>query len=71
MNGIQREKLRLTFLDLLEQSNNKVFDTCMETEEDWGYIVCFNKKWQEIKIVFKKDPMIEVYIDGVQLIANG
>lgn len=62
----QREELRLALLDLITNSPNEILETCEETEEEWGFIECVNEKGQEIKIVFKENPIIEVYVDGVQ-----
>ena len=63
----QREELRLALLDLITHSPNEVLETREETEEEWGFIECVNEKGQEIKIVFKENPIIEVYVDGVLL----
>lgn len=62
----QRDELRLALLDLLTQSPNEILETCEETEEEWGFIECINDKGQEIKLVFKENPVVEMYIDGVQ-----
>lgn len=62
----QRNELRLALLDLITYSPNEVLETCEETEEEWGFIKCYNVEGQEIKIVFKDNPIIEVYVDGVQ-----
>ena len=63
----QREELRLALLDLIAHSSNEILETREETEEEWGFIECVNEKGQEIKIVFKENPIIEVYVDGVLL----
>ena len=63
----QREELRLALLDLITHSPNEILETREETEEEWGFIECVNEKGQEIKIVFKENPIIEVYVDGVLL----
>lgn len=62
----QRDELRLALLDLLTQSPNEILETCEETEEEWGFIECINEKGQEIKLVFKENPVVEMYIDGIQ-----
>ena len=62
----QRNELRLALLDLIAHSPNEVLETCEETEEEWGFIECYNAEGQEIKIIFKDNPIIEVYVDGVQ-----
>jgi hypothetical protein len=62
----QRDELRLALLDLLTQSPNEILETCEETEEEWGFIECINDKGQEIKLVFKENPVVEMYIDGIQ-----
>lgn len=62
----QRDELRLALLDLLTQSPNEILETCKETEEEWGFIECINDKGQEIKLVFKESPVVEMYVDGVQ-----
>jgi hypothetical protein len=62
----QRDELRLALLDLLTQSPNEILETCEETEDEWGFIECINDKGQEIKLVFKENPVVEVYIDGIQ-----
>ena len=62
----QRDELRLALLNLLTESPNEILETCEETEEEWGFIECINDKGQEIKLVFKEDPVVEMYIDGVQ-----
>ena len=62
----QRNELRLAFLDIIAHSPNEVLETCEETEEEWGFIECYNAEGQEIKIVFKDNPIIEVYVDGIQ-----
>ncbi len=62
----QRDELRLALLNLLTESPNEILETCEETEEEWGFIECINDKGQEIKLVFKEDPVVEMYIDGIQ-----
>ena len=62
----QREGLRLALLDLITHSPNEILETCEETEIEWGFIECVNEKGQEVKIIFKDNPVIEVYVDGVQ-----
>jgi hypothetical protein len=62
----QRDELRLALLDLLTHSPNEILETCEETEEEWGFIECINEKGQEIKLVFKENPVVEMYIDGIQ-----
>jgi hypothetical protein len=62
----QRDELRLALLDLLTQSPNEILETCEETEDEWGFIECINDKGQEIKLVFKENPVVEMYIDGIQ-----
>ena len=62
----RRNELRLALLDLITRSPNEVLETCEETDEEWGFIECYNAEGQEIKIVFKDNPIIEVYVDGVQ-----
>jgi hypothetical protein len=62
----QRDELRLALLDLLTHSPNEILETCEETEEEWGFIECINDKGQEIKLVFKENPVVEMYIDGIQ-----
>ena len=54
----QREELRLALLDLITHSPNEILETRKETEEEWGFIECVNEKGQEIKIVFKENPII-------------
>lgn len=62
----QRNELRLALLDVITHSPNEVLETREETDEEWGFIECYNAEGQEIKIVFKDNPIIEVYVDGVQ-----
>lgn len=62
----QRDELRLALLDLLTHSPNEILETCEETEEEWGFIECINEKGQEVKLVFKESPVVEMYVDGVQ-----
>ena len=59
----QREELRLALLDLITHSSNEILETCEETEEEWGFIDCVNDKGQEIRLVFKENSAIEVYVD--------
>lgn len=61
----QREELRLALLDLITNSPNEILETCEETEQKWGFIECVNEKRQEVKIIFKENSAIEVYVDGV------
>jgi hypothetical protein len=62
----QRDGLRLALIDLLTQSPNEFLKTQEETETDWGFIECINDKGQEIKLVFKEHPLIEMYVNGIQ-----